>query len=119
MLAIVRTITGGNGSNFFVFADQATLAAGDMLALQWIAIPIARTIPVMSSTGAAAVLCINGILCVRIMCTMSVCDRRPSPRPITQRVVSVLDVPAALQPAVTRSPMPTAHQHLAPILFPG
>src|SRR5258708_38368314 len=41
-------------------------------------IPIAMTAAVTSSTGGEAVLWMNGILCVRIMCTISVCDSRLS-----------------------------------------
>jgi len=36
MLAIVRSITDGKGSNFFLFIDQETLAAGDPLEAQWV-----------------------------------------------------------------------------------
>ena len=43
-------------------------------------IHIATTITndVNAITGVAAQLCINGILRVRIICTISVCDNKPS-----------------------------------------
>src|SRR5260370_40342279 len=41
-------------------------------------IPIAMTAAVTTSSGGEAVLWMNGILCVRIMCTISVCDSRLS-----------------------------------------
>ena len=36
MIEVVRDITGGKGSNVFLFADADTLASGDPLALEWI-----------------------------------------------------------------------------------
>jgi hypothetical protein len=36
MLSAVDQITGGKGSNFFLFIDQATLAAGDSLEAAWV-----------------------------------------------------------------------------------
>jgi hypothetical protein len=35
MVSIVCSITGGKGSNFFLFIDQATLRAGDPLEVHW------------------------------------------------------------------------------------
>src|ERR1700730_18494225 len=35
MVSVVRSITEGRGSNFFLFIDQETLAAGDPLKVQW------------------------------------------------------------------------------------
>lgn len=43
-----------------------------------IIIPAAIIASVMHITGHDARLCMNGIFLVRIMCTMSVCDSRPS-----------------------------------------
>jgi len=42
------------------------------------AIPISIINEVSATTGAAAQLCINGILRVRIMCTIKVCDSKLS-----------------------------------------
>ena len=42
------------------------------------AIPISIITDVSATTGVAAQLCINGILRVRIMCTISVCDSKLS-----------------------------------------
>ena len=36
MISVVRSITEGRGSNFFLFIDEETLAAGNPLAAQWI-----------------------------------------------------------------------------------
>jgi hypothetical protein len=36
MLAALDTITEGRGSNMFLFADQATLTAGNPLDLEWV-----------------------------------------------------------------------------------
>lgn len=43
-----------------------------------IEIPMTITSEVNATTGAVAQLCINGILRVRIICTISVCDNKPS-----------------------------------------
>ena len=40
--------------------------------------PTAITAMVVSASGSEGLLCIKGILRVRIMCTISVCERRPS-----------------------------------------
>jgi hypothetical protein len=36
MISIVRSITEGRGSNFFLFLDQQTLATGDPLSAAWL-----------------------------------------------------------------------------------
>ena len=36
MVAVVRDLTGGNGSSFFLFTDQKTLAASGPLNVVWI-----------------------------------------------------------------------------------
>jgi hypothetical protein len=36
MIATVRTITEGRGSNFFLFTDRGTLTASDALGVEWL-----------------------------------------------------------------------------------